>query len=269
MQSRQLLIIIQQALLIFSMYILAYTIVAMLTGGMASRQAITGVLTPWGIWFTVSDAVWLQCNCVVEVYLAGPLGGFFLGGLIWFAYPIWKQGNNWLKVAIAILSIWLMVHLLMGWIAGTITGVGLGYVASWMYLPISFQWGIGLLLVVFAILIGTRLRRRLFRSIGYSIARIDDKAVRDDLLQYFGLPFLAAFLGVVLWFSWRPHLLLHAVLIFIGGVLLLLPMWWAKQYLVIHAHRFPEKDVHGIAITPIAWLLPIGIIIGVASLLFL
>lgn len=269
MRRNRILIAMQQAMLVFAMYILAYTIIAMLTSGMASRQDITGDLTPWGMRFIVSNAAWLQCNCVVEVYLAGPIGGLFLGGLIWFAYPIWKMSKNWIKVALSILSIWLMLHLLMGWLAGAITGEGLGHVASWMYLPASFQWGIGLLLAASALLIGVRLRRRLFRSIGYSIARIEDKAVRNDIMQYFGLPFLLAFLGVVLWFSWMPHLLLHAVLIFIGGVLMLLPMWWAKQYLAIHAHRFPEKDVHGIAITPIAWLVPMLIVAGIASLVLL
>lgn len=261
-------VVVQQALLLFAAFLFARTVAAGVQWLVAFREGIPAVLTPWGITFFATQSQWLQCNCVVAIYLSGPLIAAGLGAVLWGTYPLWHHIRPWMKTFLLWVSNWLVLLFMMGWLGGIGSGQGLGYVASWMYLPNVLVWALTLLLLVGVVLLGLRLRRRLFRTLGYSMAAIEQRQSRADALWGYGVPLLAVLAAVAVGYSRAPGIWVDAVWHAAGGLLLVVPMGWARSYLAVNAFRFPEQDATTLQVAPVAWVLSILFIVGWVALAF-
>lgn len=266
MTRQAVLLMVQQALLLFAALLLARSVSAVISMIIALREGIQVAVSPWGVEFIASQATWLQCNCVVGIYLSGPLVGALLGAGLLVSYPTYKQTFPWLKTFLLWTGLWLVIQLMMGWLGGLVSGGGLGHVANWMYLPPVMLWGLILLLLVAVVALGFRMRRRLFRSLGYSMAMIEKRQSRPDVLAGYGIPMVLLLVCIVLWYSWRSEAFLQAAVIWLGGVLLCSPMWWARAYLAVHAHRFPDRDEATFRLSPVAWVWSLLFIVGIGVL---
>lgn len=232
----------QQGLLLLATGFMALWIERLVTVALAVQQGIDVTHTLSVLILTAPQEVWVDCSCVVGIYLAGPLVCLVLGALLLGLYPLYATAPPWIRQVGVLLGIHLMVRFLGGWAAGIVAEEGLYYAMAWLYWPAALQNTVAFLGGAAAFVLGYAIRTRLFLALAYTEEYLAKKRVTLDALVYYVLPLLFLLpLEVALY--WPDRYDIFQVGFYgLTFLLVLAPALWGQRHMEAQGFLLPDEE---------------------------
>lgn len=232
----------QQWALVLVTGLLALWLERVVTIALAVQQGIDYTHTLSVLLLSAPQEVWVDCSCVVGIYLAGPLVCLVLGALLLGLYPLYATAPPWIRQLGLLFGIQLMVRFLGGWAAGIAADEGLYYAMAWLYWPSALQNTIAFLGGVGAFVLGYTIRTRLFLGLAYTEAYLAQRKVTLDALRYYVLPLLLALLLELVVYWPDRHDIYQVGFYGLTFLLVLAPALWGQRHMEAQGFLLPDEE---------------------------